>query len=440
MNPFGKMRPFQVIVIGIFILLAFIGLYLFATFKGFGNSASQIGTVVIWGTLPQAPITQELSTLTSMNKAYGKIVYVQQPAATFDANLSDAIASGNGPDLILISQEQLLDESNKLSLIPFSSIPQRTFINEYLPEFNLYLNASGTFGIPYVLDPLVLYYNRDILAAANVPVVPTTWEAITGLAPSMTKVNPDQSISQSTIDFGEYTNVDNARGILSALFLQSGATITNTSANGVQSTLASSGQNTDGTSAATSALSFYTQFSDPTRTVYSWNASFDDARNVFIAGNLAFYVGYASEEPQLKAANPNLNFDMAQIPQPQTAAHAVDYGLAYAFAIPKASGNPSGAYQAAMALTGSAVLPAAAQALSVAPAVRSLLVASPSDSFAPVYYPEALIAQGWLSPAPATTDGIFSAMITNVTSGRYQARDAVYMANQALDAALSQSP
>ena len=439
MNPFGKMRPFQVIILGVFVLLAFIGLYLFSTFNGFGNTANQIGSVVIWGTLPQLAIQTELNTLTSANKAYGKVTYVQKSATTFDQDLSDAIASGSGPDLILINQEQLLDEENKLNEIPFSTIPQRTFLNDYLPEFNLYLNATGTYGIPFVLDPLVLYYNQNELEAANVPVPPTTWEAVTGLAPTLTKVNADQSISQSAIDFGEYNNVNNGRGILSLLFLQAGAPITVSSPTaGVRSTLASTDQNSSGTSPATSALNFYTQFSDPTRTVYSWNASMATAQNVFIAGNLAFYVGFASEEAQLKAANPNLNFDMAQIPQPQTGAHAADYGLAYAFAIPKASKNQNGAYQAAAALTGSAVLPTAAQALGMAPAVRGLLVASPSDAYAPVYYPEALIAEGWLSPLPSVTDGIFSAMITNITSGRYQSRDAINMADAAINAALPQ--
>jgi ABC-type glycerol-3-phosphate transport system substrate-binding protein len=438
MNPFANMRPFQVIIMIVFILLAFIGLYLFATFSGFGNNANKIGTVVIWGTLPQAAMKQELSALASADKEYSKVTYVQRPAATFDQDLSDAIASGNGPDMIIINQEQLIDENNKLNVIPFSTLPQRTFINSYLPEYNLYLNATGTFGIPFVLDPLVLYYNQSLLSGANVPVAPKTWEAVTGLAPSLTKQNAGQSISQSAIDFGGYSNVDNARGILSLLFLQAGSTITQSTASGVRSTLASTDQNADGTTPAASALNFYTQFSDPTRTVYSWNASFDEARNVFIAGNLAFYVGYASEEASLKAANPNLAFDMAQIPQPQTASHATDYGLAYAFAIPKASKNPTGAYSTALALTGSAVLPSVSQALGMAPAARSLLIASPSDSFAPVYYPEALIAEGWLSPAPATTDSIFSAMISNITSGRYQLPTAINMADQALTAALSQ--
>jgi ABC-type glycerol-3-phosphate transport system substrate-binding protein len=439
-NPFASMRPFQLIIIIVFVLLAFVGLYLFANFTGFGNQANKIGTVVIWGTLPAAAVNQEINVLSSNNKAFGKVSYVQQPEASFDSNLANAIASGQGPTMILINQEQLLDEMSKLNVIPFSSIPQRTFINTYLPESSLFLTSTGTYGIPFVLDPLVLYYNKQILASAGVAVPPTTWEAVTGLAPTLSHVNTDQSIAQSAVALGQYNNINNARGILSLLFLQAGSPITSNTASGVRSTLSQVSQtDSSGTTPAVSALNFYTQFADPSRTVYSWNASFTSDFNDFIAGNLALYLGYASEEPTLKASNPNLNFDMAQIPQPQTSSHATDYGLVYAFAIPKASGNPAGAYAVAESLTTKGYVQTAAQALSMAPAQNALLVASPSDSYAPVYYPEALVAQGWLSPAPSVTDSIFSAMISNITTGQYQARNALQVADQALNAALPSS-
>ncbi|MBA3789419.1 extracellular solute-binding protein [Patescibacteria group bacterium] len=439
MNSLKKLSPFQIIIIVVFVLLAFGGLYLFANFTG-NNAANKIGAVVIWGTLPETVMTQELGTLSNVDNSYTKVTYVQIPAASFDADLANAIASGNSPDLILISQEQLLTEENKLSIIPFSSISQRSFIDTYLPENEMYLTANGTYGIPFVLDPLVLYYNKTILASAGVPLPPTTWEKVTGLTPPLTRLNPDQSIAQSTVSFGLYNNVENARAILSLLLLQSGSTITETSSIGVRSTLARDDQNASGASSATSALNFYTQFADPSRTVYSWNANFGSALQTFIAGNLAFYLGYASQEASLKAQNPNLNFDMAQIPQPQTASSATDYGLAYAFAIPKASKNPSGSFATALALGGNSVLPAAAHALSMAPSQRALLTVSPTDTFEPIYYPEALVARGWLSPAPATTDAIFSAMISNITSGRYQTHEAIPVADQALNAALPSSP
>jgi multiple sugar transport system substrate-binding protein len=438
MDSLIKARPFQIIIMVVFVLLAFVGLYVFANFTGFGGGGSKVGALVIWGTLPQAAMTQELAAVSTANKAFSKVTYVQEPAASFDNDLANAIASGEGPDLILISQEQLLEEENKINVIPFSSISQRTFLNTYLPEDQLYLTSTGTYGIPFVVDPLVLYYNQSILSQSGIAVPPTSWEAVTGLTPSLTRQSATAGISLSAIALGTYANIENARAILSLLFLQAGSAITPSSIL-VFLAVRAHGASTSstGVSPAAAALSFYTQFSDPSRTVYTWNASIPSAQQAFLGGNLAFYVGFASEEPFLKASNPNLSFDMVPIPQPQTAATKADYGLAYAFAIPKASKNPAGAYMTAVALTAPVELPAAAESLSMAPANRTLLASpSASDAYAPVYYPEALISSGWLSPGPSTTDTIFSAMITSVTSGQLQARDAITAADQALDTVL----
>lgn len=433
------MRPFQIILMVVFVIFAILGLVLFANYSGFSSGSSKVGTVVVWGTLPASGVQAELNAIqTSGNHSFSKVSYVQQDAANFDNNLANAIASGNGPDLIIINQEQILTELSKINLIQFSKqVPERTFLDTYLPEDNLYLTNSGTYGIPYVLDPLVLYYNKDILTTSGVPSPPSTWEGITGLAPTLTKISAAQSIAQSTIAFGTYSNVTNARGILSLLFMQAGDPISQASNIGTRSALsAQTGRSANGTTPAVSVVDFYTQFSDPARTVYTWNNSMYSDRQQFLSGNLAFYIGYASELPQLRAANPNLNFDMTAIPQPQTASQRVDYGLAYAFAIPKASHNASGALQTALALAAAKSVPVAAETFGMVPSQRALLDTAPSDPYSPVYYPMALISQGWLSPAPADTDTIFSAMITNITSGRLAPDAAVSNADQALNAAL----
>jgi ABC-type glycerol-3-phosphate transport system substrate-binding protein len=440
MPSLSNVRPFQLALMAIFGLAALIGLFVFANYNGISSSGPKVGTVTIWGTLPGDVISAEIATVTTNNKSFSKVSYVQKQAATFDADLANAIASGSGPDMIIISQEQLLAEQSKINTIPASSIPTRTFTDSYLPEFQLFLSNSGTYGVPYVLDPMVLYYNKTILAQSGVPFPPSSWEGITGLAPTLSKKN-GSAIQQSTIPFGSYDNTENARGILSLLFMQSGTPITQASQYGVRSALEvdpSSGASQTGQSApAESAIAFYTQFADSARTVYSWSPSFSSARQAFISGTVAFYPGYASEEPLLMQANPNLPFDMAQIPQLQTASIKTDYGLAYVFAIPKASQNSSGAYLAARALSDPSVLGGVASKLSMAPALKGLLISSSTDIYSPVYYPEALISTGWLSPAPGTTDGIFSSMISNVTSGRYSIRTALQTADQALTASLS---
>lgn len=423
------------VIIGFFVVAALGGLLFFATFNGFGGNKNQIGTVVIWGTLPQASVQAAIDDLNSVGGAseYSKVSYAQKPEQSFGASLAEALASGVGPDAVIISQEDIASQAGKLRTIPFTSLPKRTFTDSYLPEFELYLTADGTYGIPLVLDPLVLYWNRSILGSAGIAAAPTTWEAVTGLASTVTKRASGGVITRSLIPLGGYANIGDARAVLSLLLLQAGTPISQQTAQGIHAVFGDESQTTFGSTAAQSAVNFYAQFADPAKTVYSWNLSLPYAQSAFVAGDVALYPGYASERGFLSDANPNLDFDMAPIPQPGTSASRTTYGKAYALAIPKASGNAAGAYLVGLALSGKDSV--IARSLGAAPARRSAVVPDTKDRYEPVFYPEALIAKGWLSPAPSAVDAVFSAMIDNVITGRKRLDDAVAAASQAMTAA-----
>ena len=183
-------------------------------------------------------------------------------------------------------------------------------------------------------------------------------------------------------------------------------------------------------------LGFYTQFADPSKVSYTWNASLPDSQQAFKNGDLALYFGYASEARYLTVANPNLNFGVAPLPQPATASVKSTYGLVYALMIPRGAKNSSGAYQAAVLLTNAAEQNAAASATGLAPAVLNELATAPADPAAAVAYAEALYSKGWLSPTPADTDSVFSGMITDVISGRSTLSVALNSAESSLTALL----
>ncbi len=433
MNFFSSLdlKPFQIILMALFAFFAAAGLILFANFGGFGNPSAKIGAVTIWGTVPGDRMEAAIGVLRAGNQEYGQVNYVEMQEATFDTDLAEAIASGSGPDLILISQEQLTTEQNKISVIPFSTISLRDYRDTFLPITELFLAEDGTYGIPFAVDPLVLYYNRSILTQAGVAAPPTSWEAVTSLSERISQSSAG-ALAQSTVPFGVYDNVENARAIVSLLLLQAGNPISTVGSNGVRGALADA--NDGGSVPAQSALAFYTQFADPVKTVYSWNRDVTSARQAFLAGTLAFYPGFASELPSLKSANPNLDFDMAPIPQPQTGSQKLTYAKAYAFAIPRTSANADGAVASALALANPSLAGGISEALFMAPATRASLTPSSADRYAPVYFPQALIARGWLSPSPADTDRVFSTMISNITSGRAQLGPALGTANQALNA------
>lgn len=429
------MRPFQIVFLSVFAVLALAGLLLFATFKGFGG-AKPVGAILIWGTLPYSAMQTSIEELRRTHQEFTSITYVERPKGSFDADLSDALASGSGPDLIITDQERLRSEESKLTVIPFSSIPERTFRDTYLPISESYLTSGGTYGIPLAVDPLVLYYNRDLLSSAGIAQPPASWEAVVGMAPTLTVRSSVGSVSKSTIALGTYGNIPDARALLSLLLLQSGSTITEAGTGGGLRSALLSGATAAGGTPGDSALTFYTQFADPAKIVYTWNRSLGDAMQSFIAGDTALYVGYASEHALIKASNPNLDFDIAAVPQPATSATRTNYALVYAFAIPKASKNPVGAYRTASALASRTQAPFTTQALGVAPAIRVLLTPSTSDANAPVIYSQALIAKAWLSPAPAVIDRIFADMIDSIISGRANVHDALTAADQSLTASL----
>jgi ABC-type glycerol-3-phosphate transport system substrate-binding protein len=351
--------------------------------------------------------------------------------------LSAAIATASAPDLIIASQENLLALQKFVTPLPPSTLPASTFTNTFINGASVFGSSKGYYGVPFLVDPLVLFYNRSILASSGIAKPPATWEALTGLVPSIATLTPARQITRSFIALGTYQNVTNARGILSSLFLQTGVPLSSYLSTGaLAANLGILVQN--GSIPGQAVVSFYTQFADPSKVSYTWNASMQESKKAFLSGDLALYLGYASEARVLSAANPNLNFAVAPLPQPATASTKNAYGLIYAFIIPRGSPNVTGAYQVASVLSGPVQQAVVAPATGLAPANLNALTEVPDDPTAAIAYSEALYTKGWLSPAPSDTDAVFSGMITNVITGRSSLETALPAAERALTALLQQ--
>ncbi|MBP6859963.1 MAG: extracellular solute-binding protein [Candidatus Pacebacteria bacterium] len=431
MMPNLNIRPFQLIVISVFGVLALVGVFVFATYERNATGSTSAGKVVIWGIIPEREMQGAMEELTR-NSDYRNVSYLYVRPEAFASELANALAEGNGPDLVLISQEELASQESKLSLISFKSVPERTYRDMYATIFEIFLTNEGTYGFPLALDPMVMYYNRQTLANAGIATPPTTWAGIRGLVDTLTSRQGD-TVAKSAIPFGSYGNVDNARGIISTLFLQAGSRLSERGTSGIRATFTS---DAGGGSPVQSALLFYAEFADPVKPFYTWNSARESSRQAFLSGTLAFYPGYASEARSLAAANPNLDFDMARMPQPEAGGTKAVYAKAYALAITKVSRNYHGAFSAALGLTEARIMSLAAQSAGLAPAMRTLIAKPPADLYSPVFYPDALIARGWLSPAPSVTDGIFAGMMQNVTSGRFTIAQAIKYASDSIDASL----
>ncbi|MDP1689859.1 MAG: extracellular solute-binding protein [bacterium] len=436
-----KISLFQGILMGVFIIGALIGLFVFATYTS-KNSSNAIGPVLIWGTLPKEDMNTVLSSVARTEIGLKNITYIEKDPATIVTDLSAAIATGAAPDLVLDSQENLHALAKFIAPISLATLPMRTFQNTFVEEGSIFLapGEAGYYGVPFLVDPLVLFSNRSILSSSGIAKPPSTWEALVGLVPSVARLTPTRQITRGLIALGTYNNVHSARGILSTLFLQTGVQLSSSFSNN-GALIANLGGAVPASGAAPpgrAVLGFYTQFADPSKVSYTWNVSLPDSERMFLTGDLALYIGYASRARFLQQANPNLNFDIAPLPQPATARVKSVYGLMYALMIPRGAKNATGAYAAAVLLTSAAEQAAAATHTGLAPAVLSQLAVVPADPIAAVTYAEALYSKGWLSPSAASTDAVFSSMINNVITGRSTLNAALISAERSLSALLQQ--
>src|SRR6185369_17319459 len=166
-----KLTSFKTIVFGFFGVAALIGIFVFATHtSNSGNTSSSIGTVVIWGTLPAASMQNMLVAASKADQTLQDVSYVQKNPDTLASELASAIATGNPPDLVLASQEVLHPLAKLVQPIPTGTLSQAAFSSAFAGEGNLLMTPAGDgyYGLPFVLDPLVLFSNHAILASDGV--------------------------------------------------------------------------------------------------------------------------------------------------------------------------------------------------------------------------------------------------------------------------------
>jgi ABC-type glycerol-3-phosphate transport system substrate-binding protein len=421
-----NIRPFQIVLIGGFAALAILGLIFFSVYQSSvdRDERSYGARVVIWGTLPRDAFRTVFNEVTANDKDFQVVEYVEKDLRTFDLELLTAIAEGRSPDLIVLRSDAIVAHRGKLRGISYETVPERTFKDTYIDGAEIYLLSDGVYGLPFAVDPMVMYWNRDIFSSSGLATPPRTWEELVAITePAITEVDASLGITRSALGFGEYANIRNAKNILSLLFLQSGTEIVTEAKDGYQITLEETRRG--GIPPADASLSFYTQFANPAGTEYTWNRALPQDRQEFASGDLALYFGLGSEYRAIDAANPNLNFDVTQVPQGSGATIKRGFGAFYAFAIPRASGNAQGAWQAARVLSGQATSAALAEYLDLAPVHRSEIGKGSSDPYRQTLYTAALTARAWLDPDPAGSENVFKTMIEDVTSGRTRVSDAV---------------
>ncbi|MDB5224928.1 MAG: hypothetical protein JWO43_550 [Candidatus Adlerbacteria bacterium] len=406
-----------------------LGIAVFSLYGGIGGTNSA-GAVVIWGTADTETMDALLGTLRSQDKIFRDVSYFQKTSGTYTQDLIDAIASGQGPDLFLVSQSDILSFSNKVTPVPYSAVSQSAYTTAFIDEGNLFLTPTGALALPFMVDPLVMYWNKNLFASAGVPQPPLYWNDFLDLAPKITSIDAGSNVQQSAVALGEWQNISHAKEILATLFIQAGDPIVQRGAEGAPQAVFGLTPAGQATNPSQSALLFYTEFANPSKTTYSWNRALKLSRDLFTAGNLAVYFGFGSEYKLIAAANPNLSFAVAKMPQIQGSLVQMTFGQLTGVAIARTAHNPNGALLVAQGLASKTSQTLIAQQTGMPTVRRDVVVDTSANAASRVFVQSALIARGWLDPSPAQTDLVFKDMVESVLSGKTDPAGAVSQSSQ----------
>lgn len=435
------MSNFQTILVAVFLAFFVFAVLIFSgaiKIGGLsGGSGTPQGKVVIWGTFSSSALTNVLDNINKNNKALS-ISYVKKDLSTYQQDLILSFANGVGPDLFIITGDMVRNNNNFIYKIPYANYPEKTFRDSFIDGADIYLDSEGVLGFPIVVDPMVLYYNKDMLSNEGIVSPPKSWDELFNLNSSLTKRDNSGTISQSMIALGQYSNVNNSKDILATLLIQNNNPIVtrvndtvNTGINYVS--MLNSNPSHLSVTPMEAVIKFFIEFSNPSNTAYSWNRSLPSSLDMFTSGKLAFYLGRASELFNIEGVNPNLSFDVTGIPQIKSSSTKRTFGEIYAVAINKKSSNLTSSFGVAGMLSAGENAKNFSTSLSLPPTARTLLTDKPTNPYLFTFFNSALISRSWLDPDKSKSDAIFKELIENTLSNNLSVSGAISKAQGQLE-------
>lgn len=437
------MKNFQIILLVVFGIFAALAAAFFSGAIELPKKASETtfgvtGNVTMWGTLSKSALRDTLEFFNSQSKGELVLNYIQKDPKTYKKELLDSFAFGGTPDIFMLSQDLIFLYQDKIITVPYQGFSERMFLDSYIQAASVFKTEAGILGFPILSDPLIMYYNKDIFDSSGIVSPPTSWKEFFTIVPILTKKTETLEIQKSGLAFGEAKNVRNFKEILLAMNFQLGNDVV------VRDTIKSSfetvfsGKSFISSKPAEETLKFYMEFSNPLKNVYSWNKSMPDSMDAFIAGDLAVYFGFASEISLIQQKNPNLNFDIALLPQVEGASTSTTYANVHALVIPKTTKNFQAAYSVVGQFTNGPFALPVSLVSGLSPVRRDLLsVKTPESPYRDLYYRAALQSRSWVDPESTETNAIFTRMIENVLSGLSNYGAAVGDANKELKTLLA---
>lgn len=294
-----------------------------------------------WGVTDQAGYFDEIIADYRALHPHISISYRVFRPEEFENELLNALAEDRGPDIFSIKNTWVTKYQTKIEPIPASvkiayqyvqkalNIKEETIteIRENIsitpPQlkesfidvvYNDVIRDDKIYGLPLSVDTMVMFFNRDLLNNAGIPLPPTSWLALQQNVKSLTYQDKNANLVQSGVALGTSNNVQYASDILSLLMMQNGAQMMTGKA--VTFALVPQDIAIKDYNPGPEAVRFFTDFANTSREVYTWNETFPNSLDAFAQGRVAMIFGYGGDIPYLESKRSGkLNYGITAMPQ-----------------------------------------------------------------------------------------------------------------------------
>lgn len=306
-------------------------------------------TLEFWGVFDDAYFYENVIASYRLSRPNINVKYRKFRYDEYEDELLNALAEDRGPDLFMMHNTWVgkylpkLEPSPPKITLPYKvtkgSIRKQTFIemretkgvtnNDVITNFVDQVTVDGVrtyfdpnieeqtppqvYALPMGFDNLVMFYNKDILNNAGIPLPARSWTEFHDHVKAIVRLDSQGNILLAGAALGTSDNVERSSDILSLLMMQAGAEMADgQSVTFHEKPLALKNRPT---TPGIEALRFYVDFASPIKEVYTWNSDMMNSLEAFITGKVGYFFGYSYHIPIIKSKSPKLNFALSKVPQ-----------------------------------------------------------------------------------------------------------------------------
>lgn len=304
------------------------------------NSSSGEITLNYWGLWePSSVMDKTIKDFEAANPGV-KIAYSQQRFATYESRIYTRLQQASSstepaPDIFRIHNTWLPKFKKYLSPMPSSIMTKDEYASTFYPTAIEDFTAKDgqIYAIPWEIDGLAVFYNKKIFQNANVKEVPKDWDSFFELATTLTVKDSSNKITQAGVALGTSRNIKHSAEIVSFLLLQEGAEIIDSTKTKV----------TLNTPKGQKVFKQYTDFASGDTAV--WSSTLRSDLEMFFAGKLAMMIAPSWRVFDIIEAAPQIEFDMAPLPQLKANDFEVYYSTYWGDAVNSTSPNKEMAWK-----------------------------------------------------------------------------------------------